>query len=230
MGGPPARDEREPSAALASSLQLALPARRALEHERPGGASREPYQRVAGVETANLFVRVDEDDRCHSGDEAVRDECPESEDDLDQTPLHVEDARPEDLPVLAAEGHRVGRAQRPDGVEMSDEQLVPRPPEPLSWTRVEVVSEVTAGNATDEESESLELARENRPRSPERRRIERRRLGEDELFEQSCHLVRPAPQPGEQRLGGAPVHSTVRSTGKGNATLVRTVVKRPGCR
>ena len=110
---------------------------RARDARDVGGRARAP----------DLLVAVDEDHRAHARLEAHLRERTEREQHLDQAALHVEHARPTDAALLHFHRHPLDGADRPDGVQVAEQELARGALHRARRLGLDVVAVVAAGDA-----------------------------------------------------------------------------------
>ncbi len=108
---------------LARGLEPAGRTQRGFQYEDANDPSRQPLDRAPAVTTADLFIRIDEQQRRDRRFRLETRKRLQRQDRLDDTAFHVIDAGTADPLALDLERHGLKRAERPHGVVVAQHQL-----------------------------------------------------------------------------------------------------------
>ena len=187
--GPSGDRHGEGADGLAARLQGAAAPERRLEHQGAHRSAGEPRDVPPRVAAADLLVAGDHQHRRDLGLGSGGPQRAEGEDRLDQAPLHVEDARPEQPAAVGAHGHLLERADGPDRVEVADQQLVGEPPSPVRGACQEVPPAPSRGRLAHPVAEVDELGGEEGAHSLLGAGVGGGRLRPSERHQHLGHLV-----------------------------------------
>ena len=121
MGRPPGRFEAQHEAPLALDFQGPAGKGR-LETQHEGSGPGFGLDELVGFRTAAFFRRIDQDGDPFGRSHVHFAQGPQGGEGQDETGLHVQDPRPEELFALDIERHLGQAADRPDGVGMGQHQ------------------------------------------------------------------------------------------------------------